>query len=133
MKSAAELLQCARKAAENSYAPYSKFAVGAAIEWHSGQVTGGTNVENISYGLTICAERAAVTAGVSAGERQIHAIAIWVAADQLGAPCGACLQVLSEFATDLCKVQVHLGCASENISARPLSDYLPRPFQADLS
>lgn len=92
------LVESAREAAGKSYSPYSRFAVGAAVLADSGEIYSGTNVENASYGLTLCAERSAVSAAVSAGERQIKALAVYTPAGEPQPPCGACLQVISEFA-----------------------------------
>jgi cytidine deaminase len=95
------LIEAAKAACKRAYAPYSKFRVGAAIATDDGAVITGCNVENASYGLTICAERAAVFAAVAAGYREISRIAIAVETSDSHAgdlmPCGACLQVLSEF------------------------------------
>lgn len=92
------LFAAARAAAEASYSPYSKFRVGAALLCADGTVFTGTNVENRSFGLTICAERSALLAAVSAGKRAFGAIAIATPdADYPVSPCGACRQVLSEF------------------------------------
>ncbi|UWG96846.1 cytidine deaminase [Dehalobacter sp. DCM] len=90
----------AKKAYENAYAPYSGYKVGAAVLWHSGRITSGANIENASYGLTVCAERNAVYQGVLTGEKQIFAIAIAVPALDMPSPCGACRQVIREFASD---------------------------------
>lgn len=92
------LIAAARAVRAQAYAPYSQFAVGAALLDEDGRVFSGANVENASYSLTICAERAAVVAAVSQGARRLQAIAI---VSITGAPpCGACRQVLSEFADD---------------------------------
>lgn len=94
-----ELLERARCAAESSYCPYSRFRVGAALLCSDGTVFTGTNVENRSYGLTNCAERSAVFSAVSAGRRDFQAMAICTPdSESAVAPCGACRQVLSEFA-----------------------------------
>ena len=91
------LLALARRAAKHAYAPYSRFRVGAAVATGAGAVFAGANVENASYGLTICAERAAVAAAVAAGHRRLRAIAVVSGNGEPAAPCGACLQVLCEF------------------------------------
>ncbi len=88
----------ALEAASNSYSPYSRFRVGAAIRFEDGYVFTGTNVENRSFGLTICAERSAVVAAIGAGKRRIESIAIATPDSAYPvSPCGACRQVLSEF------------------------------------
>jgi len=96
-----ELVGAARVVRENAHAPYSGFKVGAAALAASGWVYTGCNVENASYGLTICAERSAIARAITSGERQIIAIAIVADSPQPSAPCGACRQVLAEFAGDI--------------------------------
>lgn len=95
-----QLLEQAQHAARNAYVPYSSFRVGAAIRTTSGTVYSGCNVENASYGLTICAERVACATALAAGERSFDCIAIWVDAPD-GQPCGACRQFLREFGSGL--------------------------------
>lgn len=94
-----ELLAAARAARDAAYAPYSRFAVGAAVRAADGRTFTGTNVENASYGLSMCAERSAVFAAVAAGARALTALAVAGPDDAAAAPCGACRQVLAEFAT----------------------------------
>jgi cytidine deaminase len=91
------ILERARQARERAYAPYSKFAVGAAIVTEDGSIFEGVNVENASYGLAICAERSAAVSAVSAGHREFRAIAIAGPESTVTAPCGACRQFLNEF------------------------------------
>jgi len=96
-----QLMESALAAREKAYAPYSKFAVGAALRTKSGRIFRGCNVENLSFGLTICAERNAVFAAVAEGEREFDAIAIVADSIQPVTPCGACRQVLAEFSPSL--------------------------------
>lgn len=91
------LIDMAVDARSNAYAPYSVYSVGAAVLAGDGALFGGCNVENASYGLTICAERNAIAAMVAAGRQEIFAVA--VATEDGGTPCGACLQVIAEFAS----------------------------------
>jgi cytidine deaminase len=96
-----DLLSAARDARERAYAPYSNFRVGAALDTGDGNVIVGSNVENASYGLSMCAERAAIFAAVSAGFRAFTAIAVAGPEGELTSPCGACRQVLAEFNADM--------------------------------
>lgn len=101
MTDMSDLFDAARRAAECSYSPYSHFRVGAALLCKDGTVFTGTNVENRSYGLTNCAERSAIFTAISAGKKEFQAIAIFTPdSEQAVAPCGACRQVLSEFARE---------------------------------
>lgn len=95
-----ELMQAAREAAQFSYAPYSHFQVGAALLAKNGEVYTGCNVENASYGATICAERTAIFKAVSYGAREFCCIAVVAANGETAYPCGICLQVMSEFMPD---------------------------------
>lgn len=92
-----ELIEIAKKARKDAYAPYSHFAVGAAVLTASGKVYSGCNIENASYGLTNCAERTAIFKAVSEGERSLETIALVADTPGPTAPCGACRQVMAEF------------------------------------
>ncbi len=119
----AALISTAREARSKAYARYSHYEVGAAVLTEDGQIYAGANVENAVYGLTICAERSAVFAAVSAGQRRIIAVA--VCTQNAGAPCGCCRQVLSEFADD---TPIWLVDAEGNIRETSLSALLPDQF-----
>lgn len=92
-----ELITRAHRVMTNAYAPYSKFRVGAAVLADNGEIYTGCNVENASYGLTLCAERAAIVKAVSEGARRMEAIAISAVEAARPSPCGACRQVMAEF------------------------------------
>lgn len=117
------LVRAAREVRQMAYAPYSNYAVGAALLMADGRIFTGVNVENASYGLTICAERTAVFKAVSEGARKIVAIA--VCTENGGSPCGACRQVLVEFAGD---VPVFLADAQGNTRQTTLYALLPDHF-----
>ncbi len=117
------LIQHARETREHAYAPYSGFAVGAALLTKSGRIFCGCNVENLSFGLTICAERNAVAAAIAAGEREFTAIAVVADSKTPVTPCGACRQVLAEFGENLDICSVNL--AGERFVSK-LSVLLPR-------
>jgi cytidine deaminase len=117
------LLQTAREAREKAYAPYSRFQVGAALLGKSGRVFCGCNVENLSYGLTCCAERNAVFAAVAEGEREFEKIAIVADSRTPVTPCGACRQVLAEFCAELQIVTANLQ--GDRFEAK-LTELLPR-------
>jgi cytidine deaminase len=91
------MLRAASAAAKNAHAPFSKFKVGAAVLTAKDRIFSGCNIENSSYGLTVCAERVAICKAVSAGQCEIHALLVNADTPKLTPPCGACLQVLSEF------------------------------------
>ncbi len=109
-----------------AYAPYSGYAVGAALEDEKGRVHAGCNVENVSYGATICAERGALARLVAEGGREVRRVA--VATVDGGAPCGICLQSLLEFATDPSAVTVELIAGSEPVHTYTLAQLLPHAF-----
>ena len=120
----AELVRRAREVMQNAYAPYSRFHVGAAIEAADGTIHVGCNVENASYGLTICAERMAVGAAVAAGKRSLKRVAVATAVEPPATPCGACRQLLAEFGLDLEIIAV--GPSSER--RWKLKELLPEAF-----
>jgi cytidine deaminase len=126
-ETAERLMAAARDAATCAYVPYSSFPVGAAALTASGEVVTGANVENVSYGLTCCAERTACFTAAAAGHREIVAIAVTALKVQTVTPCGACRQVLNEFKPKENDLIVILDGAS-TISQVPLSDLLPRAF-----
>ena len=121
------LSQLAIAAREHAHAPFSKFRVGAALEDSSGAIHSGCNVENATYGLTICAERVAVFKAISEGARQFRRIAIAADTEQLTPPCGACRQILWEFCGDIEITLLNLSGKSELLR---LKDLFPRPFDA---
>jgi len=114
-------------ARENAHAPYSKFRVGAALEDAGGRVHTGCNVENATYGLTLCAERVAAFKAISEGARKFRRIAIAADSDMLTPPCGACRQILWEFCGDIEIVLVNLHGKSEKLR---LKELIPRAFDA---
>ena len=121
-----ELTRRAREAAEHAYAPYSNFPVGAAVLAQGGQIYAGANVENASYGLSICAERTAIFQAVAQGARSIHAIAVYTPTAAATPPCGACRQVMTEFGSDVLVI-----CCCDDASAQrryTLADLLPGAF-----
>jgi len=121
------LLSLARRAAEHAYVPYSSFPVGAAVLTADGSMYTGCNVENASSGLTICAERSAVSAAVSAGHREIAAVAVSAPRVLGTTPCGACRQVLNEFSPKDHDMTIFLDDNASGIAVT-LDELLPRAF-----
>ncbi|MFZ4681222.1 MAG: cytidine deaminase [Terrimicrobiaceae bacterium] len=117
------LIESATAVRERAYAPYSRFQVGAALLTTNGRVFRGCNVENISFGLTLCAERSALVSAIAEGEFSFRAVVIVADTDVPISPCGACRQVLAEFAPDLVVVSATLKGLTETFS---LADLLPR-------
>jgi cytidine deaminase len=115
----------ARRAAKNSYSPYSKFPVGAAIVTDGGRIFTGCNVENASYGLCNCAERTAIFTAAAAGDRTVAAIVIYTPTPTATAPCGACRQVINEFGPDALVISV---CDATDRREMRLPDLLPASF-----
>ncbi len=123
-----ELIDAAKEVRKNAYAPFSGFAVGAAVLTSNGKIYTGVNVENSSYGLTICAERVAVFKAVSEGERELKAVAIYTDTEEPVWPCGACRQVLYEFAQNG-DMDVVSATSSGKVEVKKLSELLPEGFK----
>lgn len=124
-----ELVSAAKNALENSYAPYSNFRVGAALRFADGTVVTGTNIENASYGLSLCAETVAVAKAMDAGHRgKLVAVAVYGEAEQPVTPCGRCRQVLHELA-GLGETDPVVWCAgTSEVAETKLGQLLPRAF-----
>jgi cytidine deaminase len=122
-----DLIAAALKAREHAHAPYSHFRVGAALRANSGRVFTGCNIENSTFGLTLCAERVAVFKALSEGERGFNAVAVVADTERLTPPCGACRQILWEFCGDAEVILANLG---GKILVRRMSDLLPDAFDA---
>ncbi len=118
------IMEKAKEASKNSYSPYSKFKVGAALKTKSGEIFTASNVENSSYGLSMCAERIAVFKAVSEGFREFDEIAIYCDSEILFSPCGACRQVLAEFSPH---IKIYYGNDSKTIETN-LDELLPQMF-----
>lgn len=116
-----ELIERAMEMARKAYAPYSRFRVGAAVLAESGEIYGGANVENASYGATVCAERSAIFAAVNAGERKLKAIAV------TATPCGMCRQVMREFC-DPEAFRVIVAKTADDYRVFTLEELLPESF-----
>jgi cytidine deaminase len=121
----AEMARLAGEARDRAHAPHSKFRVGAALKTRTGEIVTGCNIENASYGLTLCAERVAVFKAVSEGLEAFEAIAVVADARRVTAPCGACRQILWEFCGDIWVHVVDLKGRSRTVR---MSELLPLPF-----
>jgi cytidine deaminase len=121
------LIKTATEARENAHARFSNFKVGAALRTAEGKIYGGCNVENATYGLTVCAERVAIFKAISEGERRFDAIAVVTDTDTLTPPCGACRQVIWEFCGNVPVVMANLKGKIETFKMR---DLFPKPFDA---
>lgn len=119
------LVTAAKQARENAHAPYSNFRVGAALRGSSGRIFSGCNVENATYGLTVCAERVAIFKAISEGERGFSAIAVVTDTEKLTPPCGACRQLIWEFCGDVPVTMANLGGKRETLQMKEL---FPKPF-----
>ena len=120
-----DLIAAAERARNHAHAPYSRFKVGAALETAKGRVFSGCNVENATYGLTVCAERVAIWKAISEGETEFRRLAIVVDTVELTPPCGACRQVIWEFCAD---IDVILANLAGSKSTYRMKDLLPYPF-----
>jgi cytidine deaminase len=129
MSEPVSLIAEATLARENAAAPFSKFKVGAALRTKSGKVFHGCNVENCSYGLTVCAERVALLSAIAAGERQFDAIAVVTQSDQPSTPCGPCRQLMWEYCGD---IDVTLANLKGQRVDYKLSELFPHPFYFSL-
>lgn len=125
-----DLLAKAKEVSKNSYSPYSKFKVGACVLFESGKTYCGANVENVSYGLSLCAERSAISYALSSGETtKISAIAVYSPNQKKCLPCGACRQWLAEFTPDDKQLKIVLeGCQGE-VSVIDLEEIFPDSFK----
>jgi cytidine deaminase len=123
-----ELLRAAEEARKTAYAPYSRYQVGAALLTASGRIYPGCNIENASYGATICAERVAVAKAVSAGENDFVALAVIADSAQPGTPCGICRQFLVEFAP---RLLIIMGNLQGQVEVGRLDQYLPSAFNQE--
>jgi cytidine deaminase len=123
-----ELVRVASLARQRAHAPYSKYKVGAAIRTRRNKIHSGANVENASYGLTVCAERTAAFTAVNSGDMAFDAIAIVIDDERLPTPCGACRQVLVEFSPEM---RVILATTGGKRKVTTLSALLPDPFLPD--
>jgi cytidine deaminase len=121
------LITAAKQARENAHAAYSNFRVGAALRAASGRIFGGCNVENATYGLTVCAERVALFKAISEGERGFDAIAVVTDTDSLTPPCGACRQLIWEFCGDILVILANL---KGKVEITPMKELFPKPFDA---
>jgi len=119
-----DLIEKAKAAIDNAYAPYSKFKVAAVVETKSGKVYTGVNVENASYGLTMCAERVAVFKAVSEGDRDIEVVVVYTDTEEPTPPCGACRQVIAEFNPEALIVMA----SRKKVVTAKLSELLPHAF-----
>jgi len=120
-----KLIEAAAKARENAHAPYSNFKVGAAAATKNGKIFTGCNIENASYGLTVCAERVAIFKAISEGETEFESIVVVADTPELTPPCGACRQIIWEFCGDVPVVFANLKGDVETV---PMKELLPRAF-----
>jgi cytidine deaminase len=119
------LIEQAERVLQNAWAPYSRFKVGAAVETAGGRIFTGCNIENATYGLTVCAERVAIWKALSEGDTQFQRIAVVVDTEELTPPCGACRQVIWEFCGD---IEIILSNLRGKRASYRMGDLLPLPF-----
>ena len=122
------LVDAARAAAERAYCRYSHYAVGAAVHSESGRIFSGCNVENASYGATMCAERSAIFGLVAAGERRLLRICVYAPKEPMAMPCGMCRQVIAEFCLDA----PVLVAGPRGVLRRSFAQLLPEAFRLDV-
>lgn len=127
MKSNQELIETATAARENAHAPFSHFKVGAALLTTNDEIVTGCNVENASYGLTLCAERVAIFKAISEGVKKFAKICVVADTDALTPPCGACRQIIWEFCGD---VEVLMANLQGDLATFQMSELLPKAFDA---
>lgn len=128
-KMIAELVEEARSARERAIAPYSGFQVGAALRTRAGRVIRGCNIENSTFGLTVCAERVALLAALADGEREYEAVAVVTQSEKPSPPCGPCRQLMWEYCGD---IDVILSNLDGTVETLKLSELFPRPFEFKL-
>ena len=124
-----KMIDMAREVLNNAYVPYSNYRVGAVVESSSGRLYTGCNIENMSFGLTVCAERVAIFKAISEGEKGFTRIVIVSDDSAIPIPCGACLQVMSEFSDD--NLEIIVSSKDGRLERYKLTDLLPNPFKFD--
>lgn len=122
-----KLIEAAVKARENAHAPFSNFKVGAAVETKNGKIYAGCNIENATYGLTLCAERVAIFKAISEGETEFTRFAVVADTTELTPPCGSCRQIIWEFGGDIPVIMTNLKNETETLQMKEL---FPRAFDA---
>lgn len=125
MTELSRLIAAATAARSRAIAPYSGFQVGAALETADGDIIEGCNIENASYGLTVCAERVALLTALAAGERRFTSVTVVTSSNPPASPCGPCRQLLWEYCRD---IEVHLVTTGGEVETMRLSALFPRPF-----
>jgi cytidine deaminase len=125
MTELSRLIAAAKTARSRAIAPYSGFLVGAALETADGTIIEGCNIENASYGLTVCAERVALLTALAAGERRFQSVTVVTSSNPPASPCGPCRQLLWEYCGD---IDVHLATLEGQVESFRLSTLFPRPF-----